>query len=61
MEIRFNFKIVLMGNIKTGKTQFMNKWTKDIFSKTYKETIVSEFCSKFLKKMDKYIVSKFGI
>ena len=50
MEIRFNFKIVLMGNIKTGKTQFMNKWTKDIFSNTYKETIVSEFWFKIFEK-----------
>ena len=50
MELRCDFKIVLMGNIKTGKTQFMNKWTKDIFSNTYKETIVSEFWFKIFEK-----------
>jgi small GTP-binding protein len=36
-------KIVVIGNSGTGKTSFVNKWTKNVYSETYKATIVSEF------------------
>jgi small GTP-binding protein len=38
-----DLKIVVIGNSGTGKTSFVNKWTKNIFSESYKATIVSEF------------------
>jgi small GTP-binding protein len=34
----------------TGKTSFVNKWTKNIFSDTYKATIVSEFGFKIFEQ-----------
>ena len=40
---RSDLKIIVIGNSGTGKTSFVNRWTKNIFSDTYKATIVSEF------------------
>ena len=40
---RSDLKIIVIGNSATGKTNFVNKWTKNIFTETYKATIVSEF------------------
>ena len=34
----------------TGKTSYVNKWTKNIFSDTYKATIVSEFGFKIFEQ-----------
>ena len=39
-------KIIVVGNSGTGKTSFVNKWTKDSFNEQYKATIVSEFSNK---------------
>ena len=39
-------KIIVVGNSGTGKTSFVNKWTKNTFSENYKATIVSEFSYK---------------
>lgn len=39
-------KIIVVGNSGTGKTSFVNKWTKDTFTDKYKATIVSEFSHK---------------
>ena len=44
-----DLKIVVIGNSGTGKTSFVNKWTKNIFSETYKATIVSEFGYKIFE------------
>ena len=49
-----DFKIIIIGNCNTGKTQFMYKWTKDIFSNAYKATIVSEFWFKIIEKDGKH-------
>lgn len=38
-----DLKIIVVGNAGTGKTSFVNKWTKNTFSDIYKATIVSEF------------------
>ena len=38
-----DLKIIVVGSSGTGKTSFVNKWTKNIFSDSYKPTIVSEF------------------
>ena len=42
-QFRSDLKIIVIGTSGTGKTSFVNKWTKNIFSDTYKATIVSEF------------------
>ena len=40
---RTDIKIIVIGKSGTGKTSFVNKWTKNIFSENYKATIVSEY------------------
>ena len=41
--LRSDLKIIVIGASGTGKTSYVNKWTKNIFSEAYKPTIVSEF------------------
>jgi small GTP-binding protein len=43
-----DLKIVVVGNAGTGKTSFVNKWTKNTFSEKYRATIVSEFAYKIV-------------
>lgn len=43
-----DIKIIIIGKSQTGKTVYMNKWTKDIFISQYKASIVSEFSFKIL-------------
>jgi Ras-related protein Rab-7A len=43
-----DLKIIVIGNSGTGKTSFVNKWTKNTFHETYKATIVSEFGYKII-------------
>jgi small GTP-binding protein len=43
-----DLKIVVVGNAGTGKTSFVNKWTKNTFSEKYRATIVSEFAYKII-------------
>ena len=38
-----DLKIIVIGPEYTGKTSFVNMWTKNIFSANYKATVVSEF------------------
>jgi small GTP-binding protein len=38
-----DLKIMVIGPPSTGKTSFVNMWTKNIFPEAYKATIVSEF------------------
>ena len=45
-----DLKIIDVGNSGTGKTNFVTKWTKNIFSEIYKATIVSEFGFKIYEK-----------
>ena len=47
---RSDLKIIAIGTSGTGKTSFVNKWTKNIFSDTYKATIVSEFGFKIFEQ-----------
>ena len=42
-QFRSDLKIIVIGTSGTGKTSFVNKWTKNIFNEAYKATIVSEF------------------
>ena len=50
---RSDLKIIVIGTSGTGKTSFVNKWTKNIFSDTYKATIVSEFGFKIFEEQGK--------
>ena len=47
-------KIIVVGNSGTGKTCFVNKWTKGEFSESYKATIVSEFSHKVVEIKGKF-------
>lgn len=47
-----DLKIIVVGNAGTGKTSFVNRWTKNVFNETYKATIVSEFGYKILNIND---------
>lgn len=46
---RSDLKIIVIGTSGTGKTSFVNKWTKNTFSENYKATIVSEFGFKIFE------------
>ena len=48
-EFRSDLKIIVIGPSASGKTSFVNKWTKNIFSEKYKATIISEFGFKIYK------------
>jgi len=52
-QFRSDLKIIVIGTSGTGKTSFVNKWTKNIFSDTYKATIVSEFGFKIFEDQGK--------
>ena len=39
----------MIGTSGTDKTGFVNRWTNNIFSDTYKQTIVSEFGFKIVE------------
>ena len=45
-----NLKIIVIGTSGTGKTCLVNKWTKNIFTETYKATIISDFGFKIFEK-----------
>ena len=48
---RSDLKIIVIGTSGTGKTSFVNKWTKNIFNEAYKATIVSEFGFKIFENV----------
>ena len=45
-----DIKIIVAGNCFTGKTSFVNKWSKNIFIETYKQTVIPEFAFKVFEK-----------
>ena len=47
---RSDIKILVMGHSSSGKKNFVNKWTKNIFQETYKATIMEEFGFKLYEK-----------
>lgn len=49
-----DLKIIVVGNSGTGKTSFVNKWTKNTFTDNYKATIVSEFGYKIINHNGKF-------
>ena len=53
MSYRSDLKIIVIGTSGTGKTSYVNKWTKNLFSDAYKATIVSEFGFKIFEEQGK--------
>ena len=53
-DIKKELKIIVIGNSNTGKTSFVNKWTKGTFTDFYKATVVSEFSYKIFQYKEKY-------
>ena len=53
-DIKNELKIIVIGNSNTGKTSFVNKWTKGTFTDFYKATVVSEFSYKIFQYKEKY-------
>ena len=51
--LKLAIKIIVIGKSGTGKTSYVNKWTKNLFSDTYKATIVSEFGFKIVEENGK--------
>ena len=51
--IRSDLKIIVIGSSGTGKTSYVNKWTKNVFCEEYKATIVSEFGFKVFEQEGK--------
>ena len=49
-----DLKIIVIGKSGTGKTSFVNKWTKNIFDDNYKDIIVSEYGFKIYEYNGKY-------
>ena len=47
--VRSDLKIIVIGSSGTGKTSYVNKWTKNIFKEEYQATIVSEFGFKIFE------------
>ena len=53
MKFRSDLKLIVIGTSGTGKTNLVNKWTKNTFTDTYKATIVSEFGFKIFENEKK--------
>ena len=53
-EANSDIKIIVIGKSFSGKTSFVNKWTKNLFDETYKATIVSEYGLKIYEHEGKY-------
>ena len=47
--IKSDLKIIVVGNSNTGKTSYVNKWTKNEFKDKYKATILSEYSYKIFE------------
>ena len=47
--IRSDLKIIVIGSSGTGKTSYVNKWTKNVFPEDYKAPVVSEFGFKIFE------------
>ncbi len=52
-------KIIVIAG--TGKTSFVNKWTKNIFNEIYKATMVWEFGFKKFEDVENFTEFNYGI
>ena len=46
---RIDFKISVIGNSGTGKTNFVSKYIDNIFNDTYISSLIAEFSFKILE------------
>ena len=53
MSLNKDIKIIVVGSPGVGKTSYVNKWTKNIFSNKYKPTITSDFSCKIYEDGEK--------
>ena len=61
-KIRADLKILVIGSSGTGKTSFVQRWTKGNFNEYHKPTIVSEFGFKIYEyKENKYRIQLWDI
>lgn len=60
MSAKNEFKIIIIGNSKTGKTSYSNKWSENSFSENYQPTYFGENKTKEIE-IDKkpYTISLF--
>ena len=56
-----DIKIVILGRTDSGKTNFVQKWTKNDFNEKYKSTIVQNLALKSLRKKENFIEFNYGI
>lgn len=49
-----DLKIIVIGKSGTGKTSYVQKWTKNVFLENYKPTIVSEHSYKIVDYEGKF-------
>lgn len=56
-----DLKIILIGNVSTGKTSIIDRYVKNIFNEKCKATIGPNFSHKIIKKNGVIFVYNFGI
>ena len=61
MAFRTDLKLLAIGTSGTGKTSYVNKYTKNIFSETYKAQLYLNSGLKYLKMKEEYIEFNYGI
>ena len=54
-----SLKIVIVGNSRTEKTSFCNRWMKDTFTNDYKATVLSDFSYKIYEYKGNYYKIQF--
>ncbi len=52
MKREYSFKIVIVGNVGSGKTSIIQRYTNNTFTTNYKSTIGVDFASKYLELED---------
>lgn len=53
MSTKFEFKVVVVGDEKVGKTSLIIRYTENRFSESYKQTIGSDIAIKYVHQEDK--------
>ena len=56
-----DIQIIVLGNGKAGKTNLLNKFTSNIFSESYKATIISDYSRKIFEADGKIYGIKFWV
>ncbi len=61
MSIKFEFKVVVVGDEKVGKTSLIIRYTENRFSESYKQTIGSDIAIKYVHQEDKDSTKPFDV